>query len=157
LKATGKNARSALLLGVPTGRSAISALVVCGVVAGIAGGYRVLFTYGKLRPLSSGGIGFLALLVVLLVSMRGLWIPFVTFVFAAILSGSSRLQVALQLDSSLAGVLQETLVLVVLLFSGLRQRLAARAASITSVSDIGEGEKPMTYPGTKAPEVLTHE
>ena len=31
LKATGKNARSALLLGVPTRRSAVSALVVCGM------------------------------------------------------------------------------------------------------------------------------
>jgi ABC-type uncharacterized transport system permease subunit len=135
LKATGKNARSALLLGVPTNRSAISALVVCGMVAGIAGGYRVLFTFGKLRPLSSGGIGFLALLVVLLLSMRGLWMPIVTFIFAAILSGSSKLQVALQLDSSLAGVLQETLVLVVLLFNGLRQRMAARTAAPSVVPE----------------------
>jgi simple sugar transport system permease protein len=123
LKATGKNARSALLLGVPTRRSALSAFIICGMIAGIAGSYRVLFTYGNLRPLVSGGIGFLALLVVLLVSMRGVWVPLVTFVFAAILGGSARLKVALQLDSSLAGVLQGTLVLVVLLFTGLRQRL----------------------------------
>src|SRR6185295_2218556 len=74
LKATGKNARSALLLGVPTGRSAMSAFIVCGMVAGIAGAYRVLFTYGSLRPLVSGGIGFLGLLVVLLVSIRALWV-----------------------------------------------------------------------------------
>lgn len=130
LKASGKNARSALLLGVPTERSAISAFVVCGMVAGIAGSYRVLFTYDSLRPLVSGGIGFLGILVVLLVSVRGLWVPFVTFAFAAILAGSARLKVALQLDASLAAVLQETLVLVVLLFSGLRTRLGLRNPTI---------------------------
>jgi general nucleoside transport system permease protein len=122
LKATGKNARSALLLGVPTGRSAMSAFIVCGMVAGIAGGYRVLFTYGSLRPLVSGGIGFLGLLVVLLVSIRALWVPLVTFIFAAILGGSTRLKVALQLDASLAGVLQGFLVLAVLFSNGLRER-----------------------------------
>jgi general nucleoside transport system permease protein len=123
LKATGKSARSALLLGVPTQRSTLTAFIVCGALAGIAGSYRVLFTYGNLRPLVSGGIGFLGLLVVLLASMRALWIPFITFAFAAIMGGSTRLKVALQLDSSLAGVLQGFLVLTVLLFEGVRQRL----------------------------------
>jgi general nucleoside transport system permease protein len=151
LKATGKNARSALLLGVPTERSAISALVVCGMLAGIAGAYRVLFTFGKLRPLSSGGIGFLALLVVLLVSMRGIWVPLVTFIFAAILSGSARLQIVLQLDTSVANVLQESLVLVVLLMNGLRQRVSALNALPESTGE----EKPAPY--SEAPEVLSHE
>lgn len=123
LKAVGRNARSALLLGVPTDRSALSALMICGALAGIAGSYRVLFTYGRLVPLVSGGIGFLGLLVVLLVSIRALWVPLVTFAFAAILGGSTRLKTGLGLDTSLAGVLQGFLVLTVLLFNGLRQRL----------------------------------
>ena len=126
LRATGKNARSALLLGVPTTRSAISALMVCGALAGIAGAYRVLFTYNSLRPFVSGGIGFLALLVVLLVAVRALWAPFIALAFAVILAGSTRLRVALQLDQSLAGVLQGTLVLLVLIASGLRQRWTER-------------------------------
>lgn len=126
LKATGNNPRSALLLGVPTARVAMSAFLVCGALAGIAGSYRVLFTYGSFRPLVAGGIGFLGLLVVLLSTMKPLWIPLITFVFSAILAGSTRLRVSLQLDSSLAGVLQGTLVLVFILFQGLRQRLEAR-------------------------------
>jgi simple sugar transport system permease protein len=123
LKAVGKNARSALLLGVPTARSTMSAFLVCGAVAGLGGAYRVLFTFETLRPSISGGIGFLGLLVVLLVSMRALWAPLVAFAFAAILGGSTRLRVALQLDSSLAGVLQGILVLTALLTSGLRERI----------------------------------
>lgn len=126
LKATGKNARSALLLGVPTERVAMSAFLVCGALAGIAGAYRVLFTFDALRPLASGGIGFLGLLVALLVSVQPLWVPLVTFIFAAILSGSTRLRITLQLDASLASVLQEMTVLLVLLFSGVSQRLQER-------------------------------
>jgi simple sugar transport system permease protein len=126
LKATGKNPRSALLLGVPTTHSALSAFIVCGALAGIAGAYRALFTYESLRPLISGGIGFLGLLVVLLVGMRAVWTPLIAFAFAVILGGSTRLKVALQLDQSLAGVLQGIVVLLVLMTNGLRARLAQR-------------------------------
>lgn len=147
LKATGKNARSALLLGVPTNRSALSAFVVCGALAGLAGAYRVLFTYASLRPLVSGGIGFLGLLVVLLVSIRAIWVPLVTFAFAAILSGSGRLKIALQLDASLAGVLQEVLVLTVMLFNGLRARLS-RSASVAEDLPSAPTEQPKPAPET---------
>jgi ABC-type uncharacterized transport system permease subunit len=126
LKATGKNSRSALLLGVPTSRSTMSAFIVCGLIAGIAGSYRVLFTFGNLRPLVSGGIGFLALLVVLLISMRVLWVPIVTLIFAILLGGSAKLKIDLKLDASLVGVMQDTVVLIVLLFNGLRQRIQDR-------------------------------
>ncbi len=121
LKAVGKNTRSALLLGVATERASMSAFLVCGALAGVAGSYRVLFTFDNLRPLASGGIGFLGLLVVLLLSMRLLWAPLVAFAFAAILTGSTRLQIALKLDSSLAGVLQGMLVLFVILFHGVQE------------------------------------
>lgn len=122
LKASGKNARSALLLGVPTTRTALSAFAACGAIAGIGGAYRVLFTFQSLRPQPSGGIGFLALLVVLVVAYRPLIAPLVAFAFAAILAGSTRLRVALQLDQSVAEVLQGIIVLLVLLTNGVRAR-----------------------------------
>ena len=134
LKATGKSPRSALLMGVPTTRSAVTALMLCGLLAGIAGSYRVLFTYESLRPLVSGGIGFLGLLVVLLAGIRALWTPFIAFIFAAILAGSTRLRVSLQLDASLAGVLQGMLVLLVLLSNGLRQRVLEWSDSRTAAT-----------------------
>lgn len=126
LKATGRNPRSALLLGVPTESNVLSAMMACGALAGIAGAYRVLFTYASPRPLVSGNIGFLALLVVLLVSMRPLLAPLVTFMVAALFVGSTRLKVAMQLDQSLAGVLQGLIVLMVLLSNGLRERWRER-------------------------------
>jgi simple sugar transport system permease protein len=151
LRATGKNARSALLLGVPTMQSAMSAFIVCGVLAGIAGSYRVLFTYSSLRPFVSGGIGFLGLLVVLLVSSRAIWAPFVAFVFAIILAGSTRLRVALKLDQSLAGVLQGLLVLFVLITDGLRQRITERFQPLeTAEPEVTTPFKPITTPDTEA-------
>ncbi|KXK18034.1 MAG: inner-membrane translocator [Chloroflexi bacterium OLB15] len=131
LKATGKNAKSALLLGVPTTRATLTALMAGGVLAGLAGAYRVLFTYDSLRPNVSGGIGYLGLLLVLLTGMSAIWTPIVAFIFAAILSGSTRLRVSLGLDSSLAGVLQGILVLSMLLFNGVRQRWEERRKSKT--------------------------
>ncbi len=150
LKATGKNARSALLLGVATERSVLSAFMVCGALAGIAGAYRVLFTYASLRPLSSGGIGFLALLVVLMVSMRILVAPVVAFIVAALFVGSTRLKVALQLDQSLAGVLQGIIVLFILLSGGVRERLMERRHTGEPQST-GPEFQPVTPVTTEAP------
>jgi len=112
--AAGKGER----LGPLTARRAKPALPLCGVP---------LLTR-VFRWLAAGGIGFLGLLVVLLSTMRPFWIPLITFVFSALLAGSTRLRVSLQLDSSLAGVLQGTLVLIFILFQGLRQRLEARSS-----------------------------
>ncbi|NDJ75691.1 MAG: ABC transporter permease, partial [Chloroflexi bacterium] len=70
LRAQGKNERSAYLLGVRTERNTILAMALCGAMAGIAGGYRVHDqTWLRLTSSPSGGIGFLAILIVLLASL----------------------------------------------------------------------------------------
>ncbi len=142
LKAVGKNMRSAQLLGVATQGTSMSAFLVCGALAGVAGSYRVLFTFDNLRPLASGGIGFLGLLVVLLLSMRLLWVPLIAFAFAAILTGSTRLQIApsLKLDSSLAGVMQGMLVLFVILFQGVREVFFDPTPNPSPTSQGGESD-----------------
>ncbi|GIK28403.1 MAG: ABC transporter permease [Chloroflexi bacterium] len=122
LKATGKNAKSARLLGVPVTRTALLALIVCGALAGMAGSHRVLHTYHALRPLVSGGIGFYALLIALLAGFRALPIPALTFALAAILAGSTRVNTLLGVDPSLVGVLQGLIVLLILIGAGVRQR-----------------------------------
>lgn len=125
LKASGKNVRSALLLGVKTNRSALSALMVCGAVAGIAGSYRVLFIYGSLRTNDvTGGLGFLALLVVLLIGRRVIWAIVTSFIFSIVIGGSARLTVVLRLDPSLTGVLQGLVVLLSMFANGIRARIA---------------------------------
>jgi ABC-type uncharacterized transport system permease subunit len=116
LKALGKNPYSAFLLGVSSERETILAMAFCGALAGLGGAIRVLSWFDSLRQSISGGIGFLALLVVMLAGYRIFWVPLVAFFFSAVLNGSISLQLRTQLHSSLGGILTGVMVLFVLLF-----------------------------------------
>lgn len=119
LKALGNNARSAFLLGISSNREAMLAMMFCGALAGLGGSVRVLSWFDSLRQSISGGIGYLALMVVILAAFRLFWTPIVALFFAAVLSGSVVLQLRTQLHSSLGDVLTGVLVLFVLLFGNL--------------------------------------
>lgn len=116
LKALGRNAYSAFLLGVSSERETLLAMTFCGAFAGLGGAVRVLSWFESLRQSISGGIGFLALLVVMLASYRIFWVPLIAFFFSAVLNGSITLQLRTQLHSSIGGILTGVLVLFVLLF-----------------------------------------
>ncbi len=116
LKALGRNARSAFLLGVSSNREALLAMAFCGALAGLGGAVRVTSWFDSLRQSISGGIGYLALMVVILAAYRLFWTPLVALFFAAVLSGSIVLQLRTQLHSSLGDILTGVLVLLVLLF-----------------------------------------
>lgn len=120
LKALGKNPRSAYLLGVSSEREAILAMMFCGALAGLAGSVRVLSWFDSLRQSISGGIGYLALMVVMLANYQIFWVPPIAFFFSAVLSGSITLQLRTQLHSSLGGILTGVMVLFVLLFGNYR-------------------------------------
>jgi ABC-type uncharacterized transport system permease subunit len=92
-------------------------------MAGLAGAHLVLFRRSNLPANVSGGIGFLALLVVLLASIRVLWVPFIAFAFSLFSSAGLPLQTRLQLDASLVGVFIGLSVFCVLIFDGARRRL----------------------------------
>jgi len=128
LKAIGKSLRSAYLRGIPTTREMLVAFAACGGLAGLAGFVLVTGTYSRhqLFPLISGGYGFLAILVVLLANYNALASIAVSGLFAAISMGSVQLPLQMQLDSSMSGVLQGILVLIILLVRGLQTRLVRR-------------------------------
>lgn len=120
LKALGKNPRSAFLLGVSSERETILALMFCGALAGLGGAVRVTSWFDSLRQSISGGIGYLALLVVMLSAFRVMIVPLVSFFFSAVLNGSITLQLRTQLHSALGGILTGVMVLLVLLFGDIR-------------------------------------
>jgi ABC-type uncharacterized transport system permease subunit len=132
LRAMGHNPRSAYLLGVRTERNMILAMAMCGGLAGLGGAFRVMGPYvtrAKLTANPSGGIGFLAILVVLLASHSTILTPFVSFVFAVLSKGSQKIESGfawadppIELDRSLVRVLQSTIVLMVVLAYGVRNR-----------------------------------
>jgi ABC-type uncharacterized transport system permease subunit len=116
LKALGKNPRSAFLLGVSSEREMILALMFCGALAGLGGGIRVLSWFDSLRQSISGGIGFLALLVVMLSSYQVFLVPPIALFFSIVLMGSTTLHLRTGLHPSLGGILTGVMVLFVLLF-----------------------------------------
>ncbi len=138
LKALGRNPYSAFLQGVSSERETILAMMLCGALAGLGGAVRVLSWFDSLRQSISGGIGFLALLVVMLAAYRVFWVPLIAFFFSAVLSGSITLQLKTQLHSSIGGIITGVMVLFVLLFGTARS--------------LGIGKPPPESPGD-APEV----
>lgn len=121
LKALGKNAYSAFLLGVSSERETILAMMFCGALAGLAGSVRVLSWFDSLRQSISGGIGFIALLIVMLANYNIWLVPIIALFFSAVLNGSITLQLRTQLHSSLGGILTGVMVLFVLLFGDARK------------------------------------
>jgi simple sugar transport system permease protein len=121
LKALGRNARSAFLLGVSSNRETLLALMACGALAGLGGGVRVLSWFDSLRQSISGGIGYLALMVVMLASFQLILTPLVAFFFSAVLNGSITLQLRTQLHSALGDILTGVMVLFVLLFGDIER------------------------------------
>jgi len=126
LKAVGKNSDSAFLMGIATNTYMLSAFAICGGLAGIAGTVQALGFHHKLVPSISGNYGFLAILVVLLAAFRALWTAPIALFFAAMLVGSTQLSLRLDIDSSLAGVIQGMLVLFILLVGGWQARRSRR-------------------------------
>lgn len=127
LKAVGKNGRAAFLLGIPTARYMMSAFLICGLFAGLAGAVQVTAVYHRLIPSISSGYGFLGLLVGMLVNYQAAWAAPVSFFFAALNIGSIQLPIVMQLDSTLSGVLQGALVLFVLMVEGVRRRFTGKS------------------------------
>jgi general nucleoside transport system permease protein len=126
LKAVGKNPNAAYLLGVPTWQHMMISFALCGVLAGLAGGVQVTSVYHRLIPSISSGYGYLGLMVSMLAGYNAAVAAPVALFFAALNVGSIQLPIVLRQDSSLAGVLQGTLVLFVLLMQGVRDKLAGR-------------------------------
>ena len=126
LKGMGKNFRSAFVLGVPSTPRMLTAFAACGALAGLAGVLVVSGVRGRLIPEVSGGMGYLSLLIALLAVYRAQWVPLIAIFFAAMGVGSTRLELNMQLDSALGGVIEASVVLAVMLVGGWRARLASR-------------------------------
>jgi len=123
LKAVGKNARAAIQMGISPSKYMLLAFILCGAFAGLAGAMQVLAVYHRLIPSISSGYGFLGLLVAMLVNYQILWGAPVALLFAALNIGGIQLPIEMKLDSTLAGVMQSSLVLFFLLMEGVRKKM----------------------------------
>ncbi len=128
LKAVGNNPRAARMMGLPTARYILAAFALNGLLQGLAGAIQVTGVYYRLIPAISSGYGWLGLLVCMLVNFNPAWVPLTSLFFAAVNIGSIQLPILLRLDSTLAGVIQGTLVFSFLFTEGLRRKFGHREA-----------------------------
>jgi simple sugar transport system permease protein len=122
LKAIGSNPSAAYLFGLKPAHNMVLAMIFAGGFAGIAGSLQVVGVYHRLLPAISSNYGYLALLVAMLANYNIWLVPPVALFFACLNVGSIQLPMALELDSSLSGVIQGALVLATLGIHGWRQK-----------------------------------
>ncbi|MBD1850404.1 ABC transporter permease [Leptolyngbya sp. FACHB-711] len=122
LKAVGQNLRASYVLGIPSIQQLLSAFAICGACAGLAGALQVLAVFHRLIPTVSSNLGYLSLLIAMLIGSNAWLILPIGFFFSALNIGSLQLPLALDLESSLSGVIQGTIVLFALLGRGFSQR-----------------------------------
>ena len=132
LKAIGNNREAAYLFGLKPDRYMIIAMIFAGGFAGLAGSIQVTGVYHRLLPAISSNYGYLALLIVMLANYN-VWItPWIAFFFACLNVGSIQLPMMLELDSSLSGVIQGSLVLATLaVYSWQVHRKMAKGTAVT--------------------------
>ena len=122
LKAVGKNPLASRLFGIRPEIVGLTAMMLGGGLAGLAGSLQVVGVYHRLIPAISSGYGYLGLLIVMLAGYRAVTVPFIALFFACLSAGSIQLPIVLQIDSSLSGVLQGACVLSALLVHGIHKK-----------------------------------
>jgi ABC-type uncharacterized transport system permease subunit len=122
LRAVGAKLSVAKWVGIKTGRSILTALLISGTLAGLAGVIEVSATYTRLKPSISDGYGFTGILVALLGQLHPVRVCVAAVLFSALEVGAQGLNVSLQIPAAIAGVLQALLVLGVLAGQAIAQR-----------------------------------
>ncbi|MCW6510604.1 ABC transporter permease [Lichenifustis flavocetrariae] len=135
-KLIGLNARFANYGGIRVRRNVIGVMLVSGAIGGLAGAEQVLGVYGAFYDNFSPGYGFDGIAVAMLANSSPIGVLFSAFLFGALNSGSSVLQMELGISKYLVQVLQFIVVLILaarFTFSwrGWRRPLVASAPAVT--------------------------
>jgi ABC-type uncharacterized transport system permease subunit len=87
LRAAGFNMTAARYAGMSAGGSMMLAMTLSGALAGMGGGFMVIGTVGQLSNDLSGGIGFNAIALALLASLRPSGVVVAALLFGALTTG----------------------------------------------------------------------
>lgn len=128
-RAAGINPTASLLGGVRLYRIGIVALVVSGMVAGIAGGFELTGVHGRMITGFSHNFGYMSVLAAVLARRSPIFTVPVALGFGMLLLGSDALQRTISLPSPVVLMFQALVVLSVLFFDAIRTRRAGSRAS----------------------------
>jgi simple sugar transport system permease protein len=122
IRAIGANARASRLAGIRTGRVTVSAFLMAGAFAGLAGALIVQGRDGALLLNFSASFGYLGIGVALVARLHPLWVIPSAIVFGILRVGSNSLQAAVGLSPSLGVGMVALFVLLLMLGKVIRFR-----------------------------------
>jgi simple sugar transport system permease protein len=111
-KLIGLNPRFAHYGGINVRRNVIGVMLLSGAIGGLAGAEQVLGVYGAFYDNFSPGYGFDGIAVAMLANSNPLGVIVAAFLFGALNSGSSVLQMQMGISKYLVQVLQFIIVLI---------------------------------------------
>lgn len=114
LRVVGSRPSVAQYAGISVNRAILTAMLISGGMAGLAGIIEVLMIHTRLKGTISGGYGFSAVLVALLGRMNPAWVAVASVFFAALIIGAETMHVLSGLPPELADAIQAVIVLSVL-------------------------------------------
>jgi simple sugar transport system permease protein len=114
LRAVGSRASVAQYAGISVNRAILTAMLISGGLAGLAGIIEVLMVHTRLKSTISGGYGFTAVMVALLGRTNPFGVLLASFFFAALIIGAQTMNVLYGLPPELADAIQAVIVLSVL-------------------------------------------
>ncbi|MCC6764252.1 MAG: ABC transporter permease [Deltaproteobacteria bacterium] len=113
-RAAGENFLAARLAGLAPGRATMSAMLVSGGLAGLAGGIEVAGVTHRLFEQFSGGQGYTAIAVALLARLHPGGVIVSALFFAALAAGSGAMQRSAGVSAVFASIVQATVILALL-------------------------------------------
>ena len=128
-RVTGDNARAAYLAGLAPARATMSAMLVSGGLAGLAGAIEITGVTGRLFEQFSGGQGYTAIAVALLARLHPVGVAAAALFFGALAAGSGAMQRSAGVSAVFVSIVQATVILALLAADSpwLARRREARA------------------------------
>jgi general nucleoside transport system permease protein len=111
LRLTGDNSRFAAASGIDTRRTIVLAMLLSGLIGGLAGASQILGPAGRFIDNFSPGYGFQGLAVALLAANNPLLVVPAAIFFGALANGGSLIQLFSNIPIDLVNVLQGTVML----------------------------------------------
>lgn len=116
IRVVGDNQRAARFAGINVERTMIKAVIISGMLAGLAGAIEISGVQHRLIAGFSPGYGFLGLAVALLANLNPIGVIFSSLLFAALLNGADAMQRWASVPIAVVAVIQG----LVIIFSGIK-------------------------------------
>ena len=113
IRAVGLGAEAARANGIPVGRTLVTAMVLSGALAGVAGAVEVLGVHRRFLEAFSPGYGFDSIAVALLGNLHAGGVTLAAILFGGLNSGALNMELMSQTPRQISGIVQALIILAV--------------------------------------------